>query len=449
MKPSRPVWVRQAIGSSHIGNPWRFLELQACTKMHKDGVSVKEREKMKRLGILVLAASAALVLTVGAGTASASRFRPETVLSTIHGSSVYGWELEPSWLKIGCYSSTFTAEASNFPENLYTSNDQGECLGAYPLKMNGCHFLLRPGEEISSGYFGGTFDIGPPNCGPITISEPPGSCTLKIYPKEGFEAHYRNIGSGSTAEVEFIPNGTGVKVEGIGGGTICGGAGKTDEKAKLKGYFSINATSGGIQKGVYVENGTPPSPALSVGAGTSFETASYVSTVRGAQLKEVGFKTPAGSAVCGTIQGGEWLLVPGANLEMPMELGNCAAFGLGAVSHTNGCNFKFTVSNAEAPYVGSLSLVCPTGKSLEFEVLSNGVKLCKESIPGQELATLALENVGSGAGSYVVASVSNSNAVKYKYTISGPSVSACGSLGTYSDGYLKNNGGSFKLTQER
>ena len=91
--------------------------------------------------------------------------------------------------------------------------DEGNCdwhYGPYnyggPLKMNGCRFMLEPGQPLEgeSGYFGGSVSLGPPGCGPLTVEIFFGFCELSIAPdsSQGQEVEFHDEGYGGEGTVD-------------------------------------------------------------------------------------------------------------------------------------------------------------------------------------------------------------------------------------------------------
>ncbi len=399
--------------------------------------------------MLATAVCAALALTAaaGAGTASASKFVPESGSVSV-GATNYGpIGFSSSWNENTCYSSELTGVAWKTSQLSTSTTGFWECTYSYTseVHMNGCNFIFHPGAEEKSGYFGGSVEIGPSSCGPIVFSGKSGLCTLSYYPKSGISAHYTNIGSGSTAEVEVHLEATNLKEKGEG--SACGG-GKTDEKGHIKAVYLIKArNSSGTQKGIHIEE-LPYNVGLYIAGEKSAEEAKqpkfnaeeYSVIISGSQTEENVFQLPsAGEIHCEAWVGSGWLSQATSAPVLAPTLSECEAIGRAATIRTNGCTFVFHVANASAPYTGSQELSCATGKSLEAVAYSSpGVTLCTVTLPPQTIGVVSYVNKGTGYGRYVSSTTSGS---ELQYSVSGGNGS-CGKEGSFTGGEYV---GAFKL----
>jgi hypothetical protein len=82
--------------------------------------------------------------------------------------------------------------------SLSCTSSQGSSLG---LNMHGCKFEFAPGAEdsVEKRHFAGEMDIGPPGCGPITLTV--NYCPISIPPQNGSHANFVNQGEGSSETV--------------------------------------------------------------------------------------------------------------------------------------------------------------------------------------------------------------------------------------------------------
>ncbi len=383
---------------------------------------------MKRIGILALAAFAAVALTAsaGAGTASAARFIKESG-SVVRKGTVSGEEFSVN--AIGCYGQTLSGSPSEifFPT---VSNATCTIFGPEaPLKMNGCTFIFHPGAEESAGHFGGTFDIGPAGCGPVTITNPY-QCELKVYPKTGLTAHYRNEGTGTTSYVIAELSASGLKQTGKIG--ICNEY--NNEKGTWNATWNLkDYDSGGTQKGVH----------LSVRGGLyiagekseeeskqpKFESEVFPAAITGAQTSESDFQIGAGNNECETLNLGGSLSELASELTLVPTFNECESLGRPSTFNTNGCHFAFHLANAGSPYTGSLELACEAGHQLEI-VVQPSKTLCTISFPAQTLGSVKYTNYGTGASRYVTANASGKG---LSYSVSGGNGN-CGKEGSQTVG---------------
>jgi hypothetical protein len=113
-------------------------------------------------------------------------------------------------------------------------------------------------------------------------------------------------------------------------------------------------------------------------------------------------------------------------------LGACKTGGWALSITANGCENTLTVLNQGPPYAGNWGYKCPTGFYYEFHLSAFGIK-CSIAIPSQTgLATVGLENTGTGKQRSIVAALKVS---KLKYTMKGNSPEIC-RPGEYEDGTI-------------
>jgi hypothetical protein len=287
------------------------------------------------------------------------------------------------------------------------------------LKMNGCKFILNPGQ--------GNVDIGPNGCGPVTLF---GGCQITIPTQYGLSTTYQNVGSGSeayvlvslsTSSLSYTEN-----LSSCGKGTY--GNGKLVVEWALKAYSDAARTAQtslrvGAANGLYLA-GNPG----------KLEAEAYDAAVIGEQSQIFTFNATAGKVKCvsALFDGDQisssvssWLLGISA-------YSGCTAFGLTGKVTTNGCGYTFGVGGS-GPYTGSQELSCGA-KGLEFVALQGGEPRCTISIPSQALGSVSYENTGAGSAREVVATVSGSG---NSYSISyppGKEEGKCGSTGSYTNG---------------
>jgi hypothetical protein len=388
--------------------------------------------------VMVACVALALTATAGADTASASKFVPETGASVYKGASTT-LAMYMQGLQFSCYPETFEALAAQ-TNALEAVVGAGPCgiSGSAPLKMNGCKFIFHPGAEESAGHFGGTFDIGPAGCGPITIVSK--VCEITIYPKTGLTAHYTNVGEGSKAEVVIDLSATGLETSGKGSACSGGSGGEIEGTWHMAAY-----NSSGTQKGVHVA-AHPPVGLYVAGkkseeeaAQPKFNAEEYPVSITGGQSGVNSFYTESGESSCSTVSVTGSASAATSTLTLDPTFGGCVSLGLESTASTSGCHYVFHVTNSGPPYAGSLELACEAGHQLEFSPQSGGKSICTTAFPAQTLGTVKYENLGTGSGRYVLAN--NIFGSGLQYSISG-GAGKCGKEGSHSDGEFE---GGIKL----
>jgi hypothetical protein len=387
---------------------------------------------MRQLRVLGLLCPTILIIAMafGAAQASASRLVSPEIPSTfttflkaaptgLHKFSAHGMG------SFDCNAPQFSSSMSGTATSQFTaqvSNDYA-CAYAGPasVKMNGCSFTFRPGAEESPGVFGGSFDIGPAGCGPLTVKYMSG-CEAKIYPKTGLAARFSNHGEGKTATVLVQPAAGGLKTE----RTICG-SGSSENGIytgswEMAGYTDAAAT---IQTGISV---TSKAALYLSGEPTRFNGEAYPEAVRGAVSTANVFTTPNGKIDCkkGSFDG--TLAAASTQLTLAPTYSECMAFGSKATVKSNGCSVVLSATSASS---GTASIACPVGKAITVEPMAFGVVLCTLSFPAQSLGSVTYESVGTGIDRRIVASISGSG---IQYSSTGGNCGASGSKATFSGG---------------
>lgn len=395
---------------------------------------------MKRIRTMVLVACAALALTAAAdaGTASASRIVPETGATVLNGSLATEAYVDIQGMQVTCTG--FDLEGSAFKATTFEAFvANGNCDiwgGTTPIKMNGCDFTFHPGGEISSGYFGGTFDIGPANCGPMTMEAP--GCKVTIYPKTGLTAHYTNIGEGSKAEVLVELQAKGLKTTGEGGACSKG------SQEKIEGTWNLKARDNShVQKGVHIAE--LPQVPLYIAGKKSEETGSqpkfyaeeYPALLTGSQYSENILYTEGGYTECTSIGFTSSISQSSPELSLVPTFSGCTIFGLESKVLTKGCYYVAHVANAGPPYTGSLALSCSTGGKLEIVVRPSS-PICTVTFSGQTLGSTSYTNEPLGTPTRVLATTYGAG---LQYSVVGGK-GACGKEGSHSDGEFE---GGIKL----
>jgi hypothetical protein len=401
---------------------------------------------VKRLGILTLVACTALVVsaTAAASVASASKFVAGAGSELVQGKEkgIMQLQLSTKWVDTECWMSL--GESIKSGGEITTLEAQitgGNCniYGGVKVDGHGCKLIFHPGVE-SSGVTSGTFDIGPSNCGPITIGSPEQWCNMSIYPKAGLSAEYRNVGKGAESEVEFTADAYGLKA--VGG--ELGGCRGTDESVGIEDSWNLAAFGGypSKEKGLSVVH---PPPNLYIDGEKSteeakqpkFRTVEYPAAITGEQvggndINIIEFTTVGGSIECEQADFNGFASGASSSLLLAPAFGECFAFGYFANIHPNGCEYTLSVANTNSPYSGSLGLSCKSGKSLEVEVLTGTkVVVCTVSYPAQTIGPVSYLNEGEEPEEYVLASMEDEG---IEYSVSGDKY--CGSESVHKDGTL-------------
>ncbi len=393
---------------------------------------------MKRIRNLSLAVFTALALTaaIGAAGASASGFAADSESATITGTSAKeGQALSTVMGVIKCNSFPFASSMKTQGKALTTTVLENASCGGATFKTNGCQLSLRPGTETSPGNFNGTIDIAPAGCGPMSLTA--AGCTISIGAQSGLSASYENAGTGSEAVVNATMNTSGVKY------TITGGFGcptGTFSNGSWIGDWQMKALNeAGLPTGLHVVN--------SIGvymAGEKSEEAAkqpkfgaekYPVSLLGGQTTALSFGVNAGSAKCTTIQFDGKLTAAGAEQSLGSLYSGCTAFGFGATIASNGCQYVLHALNSGPPYVGTVDISCPAGKSIEIVAKLTGVTKCKALISTQSgLEGVTFTNVGAGSERGVQVNL-NLAGIKYTQQV-GTGAGACVSSGEFANGTL-------------
>lgn len=361
----------------------------------------------------------ALTLCLGVASASATGFAADQYPVEYRATGSGYFSLTTQGGTSLCSGPEFSAESSGETADLTagTIKDSSCQFGvSAPLKMNGCTLSYHVGSQATKNSWNGTFDIGPPGCGPITVNN--AYCQKSIPAQTGLAATFTNVGSGSTASISIELEGTGIEYTNQAGGWACNKG--TYEDGSLSGtYKVIGVDSEGNQIGAFV-----------AGAGhvPMFEAESYTASVAGSQVEQNVLSTVAGKAQCTGAAFDGQLAEASTDLTLGASYSGCSAFGfVNATVKMNSCEYVVDALNAGPPYVGGFSVDCATpGDSIKVSVPSIG---CTVTVPDQSgLEAVSLANEGSGSARQVTADLDVSGLT---YTAS----STCpGPAGTFSDG---------------
>ncbi|MGC1165223.1 MAG: hypothetical protein WA862_03865 [Solirubrobacterales bacterium] len=360
---------------------------------------------MKRIKNLSLAVVAALALTAMVGAASASASAKFTIMDgsypiILHGTeAVGGFNLStgPSEVvscQLGSVSGVLTAASESLDGDL--GSPKCSSLGSKPLNMNGCRFIFHS----SSQFFDrtkGTFDIGPPGCGPITFQPYWCNATTSYPAQTGLAARYENVGGNKVIVRPEASNMEYTRTGNCGAGTYTNGS-------LSGGSWTLQSYDG---KAVQVVQ-DPHTP--------EFEAESYPAAISGAQ---VGTSVLAGTWIkheCKQGTGSNVLISASTALPLSPTYSECRFNGVASTVTTNGCVFVNRVEGKVAPgkYSGSMDINCPAGKVIEI-TMNAVMPICSATIPPQSgLTGMTYENDTSSG--HRVKLVSSLSGIKYTLT---------------------------------
>jgi hypothetical protein len=358
-----------------------------------------------------------VVLAVGASataSASASGFVSEKYWSTASGSSEGNVTITTSFGTLACGGWSVSGDILQPSESITMGVTPSSCtiFGAKaPVAMNGCYFVFRPGAEIEPGYFGGVMDIGPPNCGPITVTSGLYG-QLKIYPKTNLNSMtFSGPVPGQYGEVQATASINNLKYIGFGESTV-------KENGSLSGSWKLS----GSPTKIAVVSKLPAGLSLTGQGGQAgnlprFTAVHLPASLGGRAITNQVIKTTIGTITCKSATPGGTLSAATSDLAAQMAYSGCTEFGFGATVKMNSCSYVFHVANSGPPYTGSMELVCSkVGDAMVVE----GMEGCNTIIPPQTIASASYENVGEGYNGKVTAKLSGTG-IKW---------SGCGSSGS-------------------
>jgi hypothetical protein len=217
--------------------------------------------KMKRrITLLGLAAVSALALavSVGASVAPAANFAVEGKTATLAATNAKVHTFFAEYGPFECEKASFSAtQATTTAATVLAAPTYSGCSLGKSLTMtvepHGCTYRLHPGSEIAKGEFEGTMDLV---C-PIGVPGLDVKLTLfclphRIVPQESLgPVKYKNLGSGSTREVEIT---AAIKKMGYfkATGTGCE-SWKFTAEGRYEGVWKMAASREGKQVGVFIE----------------------------------------------------------------------------------------------------------------------------------------------------------------------------------------------------
>jgi len=358
---------------------------------------------VKRTTNLGLVTLVALLLTMLAGvpSASASRFLAGSAespaafdISGVDGNFLvsfngitYGCEAPQAIAAVAGMTATLTPSGTEDSSCEKLSFPSGE---EATLEMDGCSFIYRPGsQEGSEGHLGGTYDIGPANCGPVVLDSQ--SCVREFSPQSGKvgSAEYSNVKGGaghdavridSNAHFEYTRHG------GCGTGTFNNGA--------FDGSWLVQSDSTGIRveddAGLYM-------------GGKGFEAEEFPVSLTSPQESGNLWSFAGRTVECGAQQFLGELSGPATTLSLDSYATGCTALILGSKVPASvsilesGCHYVFNSA-------GTMGVACQEeGQAIEIKAYSNTKKqeanepLCTYRIGAQTGASgVSYSTVGEG-----------------------------------------------------
>lgn len=307
-----------------------------------------------------------------------------------------------------------------------TESVQAESLGNYgctvfggntSMNLNGCTFTFHPGAEESAGVFGGTVDLGPSGCGPLSMKYN-GGCELLISPKSGLSAEYKNIAEGSSTAVEMTVHASGLSYSGpcsSGGGTNATYVGSW----KLKGIFP---PPGGVKRsgvwvsqlGIYATGGEHP----------KFNAEAYPASIPAQVNKTIGFHLTIPNAGEGECTGGKLmsrLNQAESSITGTGSFEGCTLFGFPeSIIKMNSCGLKFGITTAAGGLSGNVEIVCEkSGDSIELVPKFLGTTVCVVSLPAQSFSKVSYGNSEATGSKRSVTAIVEGKGIRYSQTQAG------------------------------
>jgi hypothetical protein len=387
------------------------------------GGSMNVRTMMRRmrrmpLALVLVAISAALF----ASAASANTgFEAKSYPATLSGEGGESTVSMPGLGSLICEDPDFGATLNGASESLMTSSvKDGACLyggGHEAIKMNGCNLRMLPEPVTGKGFEHGTFEVGPPGCGPIDFYFWGLPCS-EVSPQVASASNYsvRNL-EGGAVEVES---------ELILEAKEAGFCGKETGSLVWDPSWKVSAKdAGGSADSLSFNQELKLAPAL--------QAEKYSASLAGGGFEKFAFKT--GTLSCpktglhGTLAGSS------SSVNLEAEYSECTLktgeSTLNATVQMRSCHYTLGVQNSGPPYKGSWGVACnEAGDSIRLNVTILGSQInCFRIYPQSGLTGPSLANVGSWSGRGVELS---GEVTGVKYELKG----ACGSSETFSDGVM-------------
>lgn len=283
--------------------------------------------------------------------------------------------------------------------------------GSSTLSLNKCGVAFHPDAETSPGNYSGTMEIGPTECGSITLK---GESCKRSFAPQTIPATFHNEGSGASASTIISVYGSIAYTVTEGPAWFCGWTGT--QYGIYEGAWQASAL-GESGNPVAVSVADHPAVGLFItgeaGNEPRVEGEYYPAAVDADQNPADKYKL--------SLPGNRFLSCEEASLggtlsESATQLGltptfqGCTMTIFGnpypTTASVNGCHYGLNVLDAGPPYSGSLDIVCSNeGDGIEIKTYetvamqeSGGTTMCTYKIsPQSGLQGVGLETVGSGS----------------------------------------------------
>lgn len=162
-----------------------------------------------------------------------------------------------------------------------------------------------------------------------------------------------------------------------------------------------------------------------------FEAEKYTATIKSTPLTGFQFTGQAVKLKCSEFALPGSISAATSELKFSQIFWPCTLAGLATTIQANGCEFKLHVLNAGPPYVGTTDVLCPAGKSIEFNASSGGTSVCTLKIlPQTGVEGVSFENTGAGSARAVTVKF---NLTAMKFAQQSPVKEFC-TTGEYTNG---------------
>lgn len=416
---------------------------------------------MKRVKQLALAVLAALALSVvGASSASAAGFLTSNLWypAELTGAAPEKQTMTAPGVKtFTCTGGNFLGEVDDILASTSLDATPGErkCESSgFPksaLQMNGCSFHFDPGTENPATHqFEGTWDIGPPSCGPMLLIGS-GSCRFNIYPEAGMPATYTNEGTGSSATVSIDVSKSQLAYWMTGPESGCPIT--KGENLQLGISWKVSAKAFGAATGLRLDripNGIQVVGKGSEGEGPRIEAEAYPASLDATNEQKIGaneeyFYVPVSARKMECERTDFAAVLTGPTATLPLDTtysGSCRASGTLVIDvRMNSCDYVLNVLNAGPPYTGSYDIECAKeGDTIEFDMwnIFHTEVACTTKIGSQSsLTSVKINNAPEGEW-WIPRVILDVNLKSIEYTQTSNHNSFCGqtkgTTKTYKDG---------------
>jgi hypothetical protein len=371
---------------------------------------------MKSIKALALVAFAAAALAVIPAAASASGgFVAGSYPATMHGSQLTDLSVSVGAGGVTCKTGekplTFAATLSKPSPSLATSSVTDPTCSGGSLETKGCQLEFHPGA--------GTFDIGPPGCGPIKLFRSGCVGSPYLVPSQtGIPAGYVNSGSGTEANVHITLKGEGLENTNPEG--LCKFSG-THKDLKISGELKMAATdakgnpigtsavSGGLSLGLFFAGGPEAGegePRLAATeypvrlTGERFFDEPFIGQITLFEYNGVKVSCPTAELEGGELAGPQY-----TEFNLNAKYSGCTLNKHETTVAMRSCHYRF--SNFEPAVLSEYRSVAAISCSKEGDKISLSAAGCTLEFPAQTLSgETGISNIPEGYNSTVVAMMS-------------------------------------------